>query len=251
MNFAIDKSKINSKVSLNSNLVFYICSSGGCGSTILFNYLKNFGKVYHIHDRYPPKKLCYIGKEHANPSENAELFNDINDVSEWFNGIQIPEKDLKNYRVIFIYRNPLDVIFSRFLGNGSINKANIPHLKHIKCINDGNITLLDILTTKYDLYGLENFFDNYTSKIERNYKIYCVKYESLFNNFSLFNKIIEIPDIKELYPTKVERKKRYYYRQELTKIYLPLLLKMSRMCPIEIIDSLTYENNDINDDECA
>lgn len=38
----------------DKNKVFYVCSSGGCGSTILFNYLKNFGNVYHIHDRYPP-----------------------------------------------------------------------------------------------------------------------------------------------------------------------------------------------------
>ena len=78
---------------------YYICSYGGCGSTILFNYLRNYGNVYHIHDRYPPNKLCYVGKE--NTHEN--IYN------EWFNKEEINENDLCNYKVIFIYRNPIDV----------------------------------------------------------------------------------------------------------------------------------------------
>ena len=72
--------------------VFYICSSGGCGSTIIFNYLKNFGNVYHVHDRYPPNKLEYIGKENT----------DKDVYSEWFNGVQIPEENLKNYKNVLI-----------------------------------------------------------------------------------------------------------------------------------------------------
>ena len=54
----------------NKNMNYYICSSGGCGSTILFNYLSNFGNVYHIHDRYPPNKLQYVGSK--NTSENVK-----------------------------------------------------------------------------------------------------------------------------------------------------------------------------------
>ena len=50
----------------NKDMNYYICSYGGTGSTVLFNYLANFGNVYHIHDRYPPKKLQYIGKENTN-----------------------------------------------------------------------------------------------------------------------------------------------------------------------------------------
>ena len=33
----------------NEDMNYYICSYGGSGSTVLFNYLSNFGNVYHIH----------------------------------------------------------------------------------------------------------------------------------------------------------------------------------------------------------
>ena len=48
-------------ININKNKIFYICSYGGSGSTMLANYLSNFGKVFHIHSRYPPKKLTYTG----------------------------------------------------------------------------------------------------------------------------------------------------------------------------------------------
>ncbi len=48
-------------VSFSTSTVFF-----NAGSTVLFNYLANFGNVYHIHDRYPPKKLQYVGKENTN-----------------------------------------------------------------------------------------------------------------------------------------------------------------------------------------
>lgn len=203
---------------------YYICSYGGCGSTILSNYLRNYGNVYHIHDRYPPKKLCYIGKE--NTDEN--IYN------EWFNKEEINENDLCNYKVIFIYRNPIDVIFSRFIQSTG---PNIPHLQHIKCINNGNIGLGDIINFKKDLYGLEDFFDNYTIPKDRNYKIYCIKYEDFFTNISLINKILEIPDIPNLYPIKQERRKKYTFVKELIVIYSSLINKMNKMRLIEIIDS--------------
>lgn len=203
---------------------YYICSYGGCGSTILSNYLRNYGNVYHIHDRYPPKKLSYIGKE--NTDEN--IYN------EWFNKEEINENDLCNYKVIFIYRNPIDVIFSRFIQSTG---PNIPHLQHIKCINNGNIGLGDIINFKKDLYGLEDFFDNYTIPKDRNYKIYCIKYEDFFTNISLINKILEIPDIPNLYPIKQERRKKYTFVKELIVIYSSLINKMNKMRLIEIIDS--------------
>ena len=213
--------KLNMKY-FNKDLNFYICSSGGCGSTILTNYLSNFGKVYHIHDRFPPDKLCYIGRVNT----DEDIYN------EWFNSVEIPEDKLHLYKVIFIYRNPIDVIFSRFIQPSG---PNIPHLKHIKCINNGLIGLGDIINNKMDLYGLEEFYDNYAVKKERNYKIYCVKYEMFFNNISLFNKALGIPDIKTLYPVKNERIKKYMYLKELTLIYKSLIIKMEKMPFISIV----------------
>jgi hypothetical protein len=208
----------------NKDLNFYICSSGGCGSTMLFQYLSNFGNVYHIHDRYPPDKLCYTGN--INTSDPV--------YEEWFNKTEIPEDKLQNYRVIFIYRNPFDVIFSRF---ATPNGPNITHMKNVKCDNNGEIYFGDVIRSRRDLYKLEEFFDNYTITKERNYPIYCIKYELFFNNISSINRILGIHDIKSLYPIKNERKKTYTYVVELMNIYFSLNNKMNRMNFLEIIPS--------------
>lgn len=221
LNLNLEKSKPILNV-FNKNMNFYICSSGGCGSTIIYNYLSNFGNVYHVHDRHPPNKLCYIG----NLNSNEPTYD------EWFNKTEIPEDKLNSYKVLFIYRNPIEVIFSRFaLANG----PNITHMKHVKCDNNGEIYFGDVIKTGADLYKLEEFFDNYTMPKERNYPIYCIKYENFFYNINIFNKVLGIPDIKSLYPTKFERKKKYTYIKELTNIYYSLFKKMNHMRFIEII----------------
>jgi hypothetical protein len=219
---------INKLNYFNKDMNYYICSIGGSGSTILFNYLANFGNVYHIHDRYPPNKLQYIGKENTN----------VDVYSEWFNGVEIPEGKLKNYKVIFIYRNPIQVIFSRFIG------PNIPHLQHIKCINNGNISLSDVLITGKDLYGIEYFFDNYITQADRNYDIYSVKYELFWENIKLFNETLGIPDIKKLYPIKQERKKTFTNTKELSYIYNSLINKMRRMGFIDLISPIHIIENE-------
>jgi len=212
----------NQQPIFNKNMNYYICSFGGSGSTILFKYLSNFGNVYHIHDRFPSKKLKYVG----NKNTDKDVY------SEWFNDIEIDEKEVQNYKVIYIYRNPLKVIYSRCAQK---NGPNVEHLKHIMCDNNGNIHLNDVLRTNKDLYKLEEFFDNYTTKTERNYKIYCVKYEQFWDNISLFNKTIGIPDIKQLYPVKKECNKKIYHVNKLYPIYYSLINKMNKMKFIEII----------------
>lgn len=233
--------ELNTKTTIASNIVFdkkkvfYVCSSGGCGSTILFNYLQNFGRVYHIHDRYPPNKLEYIGTENS----------DKDVYSEWFNGTQIPEDELENYKVIFIYRHPIQVIYSRFVQK---NGPNVNHLNHIKCINNGNINIYDVLKFGKDLYKIEEFFDNYTIAKERNYKVYCVKYELFWDNISLFNRVMDIPDKKSLYPVKNERPKQLQFLPQLTAIYNSLINKMNSMKFIEIIEPIKTGNKDISED---
>jgi len=201
---------------------FYICSSGGCGSTVLSNYLSRFGNVYHIHDRYPPDKLTYVGKINT----NEDIYH------EWFNKVEIPQEHLHNYKVIFIYRNPIPVIFSRFAQK---HGPNFRHLQHIKCDNNGDINIHDVLKSGKDLYKIEEFFDNYVTPNERNYNIYCLKYEFFWNNISLFNAVMEIPDITELYPIKQESNKKPQFLTNLNIIYSSLINKMNRMKFIEII----------------
>jgi len=225
-NFQINTHK--NKPKLETGLNFYVCGTGGCGSTIIYNYLKLFGNSYHIHDRYPPEKLCYVGAENT----NSPVY------SEWFNKTEIPEDKLKSYKVIFVYRNPIQVIFSRFI---SPSGPNIPHLQHIKCKNNGKIYFKDIIASGNDLYGLEEFFDNYTIPKKRNYDIICVKYEDFFNNISIFNNALGIPDIKELYPVKCERVKIFTFVNELCIIYNSLIQKMKMMKFIEFVKPLKEE----------
>ena len=238
MNFQVDSPnpiKMNNEKYFNANMNYYICSSGGCGSTILMHYLSHFGKVYHIHDRYPPDKLCYVGRE-----------NSTEDVyREWFNKTEIPSEKIQNYKVIFMYRNPIQVIFSRCIG------PNVSHLKNIKCINHGLIGLKDVLDCKMDLYGLEEFFDNYTLPKNRNYEIYCVKYEQFFSNISLFNRVLGLPDVKHLYPVKNERLKNITHLQELSTIYYRLIMKMNSMPFIKVIEKKINDDDEkkINDDD--
>jgi hypothetical protein len=201
--------------------VYYVCSFGGCGSTMLTNYLSHFGKTKHIHSRNPPSHLTYVGEENtSNPVYR-----------EWFNDTQINENELYRYKVIYIYRNPLNAIYSRFVTQ---TKPNGKHLQNVQCDNC-EIKLLDVINSKKDLYKIEEFFDNYTTIKERNYKIYCVNYDKFWDNIEEFNKEIGIPDVKTLYPKRKETIRFGNFNKELNEIYGPLIDKMNRKNFIEIV----------------
>lgn len=205
---------IQNKVRMNKDKVFYVCSYGGCGSKILCEYLGHFGTVKHVHSRYPPNKLTHITRYPK--------------YDEWFGEIPIPDKDIPNYYVIYIYRDPIKAIQSRF--------NMIQHLLHIQC--NPSITLEQVIETKKDLYGIENFFDNYTKhNVNRNYKIYCIKYENLFSNLEELNRVLNIRcNNKSIYPTEVVREKPELKDKEvLDNIYFNLKQKMERMPFITIV----------------
>ncbi len=188
----------------NKHKVFYVCSYGGCGSKMLCEYLGHFGTVKHVHSRFPPTVLTHIG-----------LYD------EWFSTIPIAKEDLGNYYVIYIYRDPIKAIQSRFMQK--------EHLAHIQ--TNPLITLEDVIASQQDLYGIEHFFDNYTnSNIKRNYKIYCVKYEDLFNNIEQLNRVLNIRCNKDLYPVEKTRTKPLTREiLALQPIYANLIKKMQEM----------------------
>ena len=196
---------------------FFVCSYGGSGSTMLCNYLKNFGYVRHIHSRNPPDNLTSVSE-----CPTFEL--------EWFSDFKIHDNNINNYKVIFLYRNPIDAIYSRFC-----TKRWDIHLKNLKI--DNSITINDVIDQNKDLYKIEEFFDNYTKKSKRNYNIYCVKYEDFFENISYFNKILKIPDNKNLYPVEKTTYKNLEYKNELMLIYKNLINKINEMPFIKIIRS--------------
>ena len=192
--------------------IFYICSFGGSGSKMLCSYLKNFGKTYHIHSRRPPKKLTSI----TNPKN-----------SEWFGEDILPIEENKKTTVIFIYRNPVDAILSRFYGQG--------HLGNIQ--TDPTTTIEDVVLAKEDLYGVDEFFNNYVKAQCQDYDIYCVKYEEIFDKIEELDKALGLPSHSYLHPVKKESKykwgtkidKRYDLVEPLTEIYKNLIHKMDNM----------------------
>jgi len=189
--------------------VFYVCSFGGCGSKMLCEYLSQFGTVKHVHSRYPPTNLTEIDK------------------NEWFSRKLIAEEALKDYYVIYIYRDPVKAILSRF--------THPAHLNHIQC--NPNTTLQQVIESKQDLYGIDNFYDNYTTPpaIKRNYKIYCVKYEDFFQKIADFNKAFHIQCPASQYPVERTTKKPFNIDTiALQDIYSRLRVKMEKMPFIHI-----------------
>lgn len=188
------------------NRTFYVCSYGGCGSKLLCSGLKKYGNIEHIHSRYPPLKLEYV-------------------TDEWFNGVKIPNKKLKNYTVIYIYKNPVKSIFSRFYKKR--------HLRNIQ-VNQ-KITMVDVIKSKKDLYGINEFFCNYTFKNpRRNYNIICVRYEDLFEKQDELSKLLNIGSLnfekketERIYPKKIYN--------GLNKIYKRLIKHMEKRKFITIV----------------
>jgi hypothetical protein len=53
--------------------------------------------------------------------------------------------------------------------------------------------LQDIYDTQTDLYGIEEFYDNYTKQNKnRNYKIYSVKFEEIFDKQDELSKLLGV-----------------------------------------------------------
>ena len=190
--------------------VFYVCSFGGCGSKMLCEYLSQFGTVKHVHSRYPPTSLMEIDKH------------------EWFSQKPIAEQALQNYYVIYIYRDPVKAILSRF--------THPAHLNHIQA--NPHTTLPQVLATKQDLYGIENFYDNYTAPPanKRNYKIYCVKYEDFFQHIAEFNQTFQIQCSSRQYPIEKTTDKPFNIDTiALQNIYCKLREKMAKMPFLKVI----------------
>jgi hypothetical protein len=175
--------------------IFYIYSfNENYASTILSNYLKNFGKVYNNYEYEPPKNIS-----------NSEIHK---------------------YKVIYIYRNPISMILDIIKNN------NEDELKIIRLIEDSVIT-------QTDLFRIENSFDNFTNmtpKINRNYGIFCIKYETMFDHLKVINNILGIQDVEELYPIRNDIDHKDYSSiikeidlEILNKIYKQLIKKMSYM----------------------
>jgi len=214
----------------DSDQSFYVCSFGGSGSKMLQAYLSNFGNTFHIHSRNPPNKLTRVG---------------TSDSPEWFNNIEITEicerqlyqfNQVDKIKVIYIYRNPVDAIYSRFYVKHGDNKYYTTK-DHLTNIHSEHWATEIVIGNMVDLWKLGEFFNNYTMpNNKRNYKIYCVNYDKFWDNISLFNFALNLPDIKELYPIRKESSTYHsVYRKEFNQIYKPLIDKMESFPPVVVV----------------
>jgi hypothetical protein len=177
---------------------------------MLCSALNKYGKTTHIHSRMPPNNLEYIGNEKGGST-----------YCEWFNGIAIPNNELENYYVIFIYRNPSFSIPSRFTDKYGYNMHKL-HLQHIQI--DDTIKLDDVLSSGKDLYKIREFYNNYIKvNKNRNYKIYCVKYEDIFDKQDELSNLLGIGKLN-----MVNKSNRKNSNKELDKIYSDLIEEMNQ-----------------------
>ena len=179
---------------------FYVCSCGGSGSYMLTYALKKYGNVYHVHTRVPPNELKYA---------KHDMFTDE----------KVPPECINNHYVIYLYRNP-----ARVLCTGVFNgQDRIRHLKNIQS-PDTESTVDDIILYKEDLYGLCDFYKNYTS-INKcfNYKIICVKFEDLFKKKDELSAFLNVGPLNLRMKSNIYVDSRY---EELVDIYEPLINEM-------------------------
>ena len=157
--------------------IYYVCSFGGCVSKYINNRLQLTGHSYHIHSRYPPEYIEYVGRSTYMTGRSGD---------EHFNGKRVSEHDAKRSTVIYLFRDPRYAIMSRF--QRDINKpmtdhpkhmGHWAHMHHIQCPDD-TVSLQDIKKTGEDLYKLKEFHDNYTKpQVKRNYPVLCVNVDKL------------------------------------------------------------------------
>lgn len=195
---------------------FYVCSFGGSGSTLLANSLKPYGRVEHIHSRNPLLELEYVGN---NKGGDAYF--------EWFNGIKVPESELDDIIVIFIYKDPIKAIYSRYIPY--YKDCHKDHMDHVQ--TNRNVELKDVLSQKKDLFGITEFYNNYATKNKkRNYKIHCIKYEDMFEKQ---NELCGVLGVGPLKLFKRETSKNYSHYTELSEIYKDLIDDMNNRSFIE------------------
>jgi len=141
---------------------FYVCSFGGSGSWMLAQHLSRYGEVRHVHSRSPPARLCTAENEHF----TTRLLS--------------PHAA----KVLFVYRDPIVAMCSV-----ERRHSMAAHCRNIEC---APTTLEAVAAANVDLFGLAEFFMNYTTGV-RNYPIVCIKYETLASHLSSLHALLGLP----------------------------------------------------------
>jgi len=201
------------------NFSYYVCSFGGSGSTMLCRFLMHYSSyVFHIHDRNPPTVLSEL---EWLPGRSEYSFKKDSPVSD-------PGK----YKVIFIYRNPVEACASRY---------EKEHLVNLEADYKNAPASLDEYAKKgIDRIRYEEYLDHYTDeKVKRNYDMICINYDILWDHLAEIFKALELParDISS-FPKRIETPRRISAdtRSSLERMDASAIRKISKMPPIHIIE---------------
>ena len=99
------------------------------------------------------------------------------------------------------------------------------HLKNIQ--GNEKITITDVINSNQDLYNINEFYNNYTQNNNRNYKIYCLKYEDVFDKQDELSDLLNIGKL-DLIKKETVKPDEELYINKLTEIYKELIDKMNR-----------------------
>lgn len=186
--------------------IFYVCSYGGSGSTMLTRFLNQYGTAYHVHSFKPPTQLTY--------PINAKFIDN-------FSNVIVPENELSRCYVIYIYKNPTQSQISVYCDH---------HRVHMEYEEPDNRELFPEELKYYALKGKNTLsygthFKNYmSSNSKRNYQIIGVNYHKLWDPSVLkqFFKALNLPE-KDI-------------------IKFPIKKEKTRVTPLNIINKLNIMN---------
>ena len=181
---------------------YIVVSYGGCGSKMLAGWLaqlpRKYAKhVYHFHDKRPPDILRELPPP-PRPSTREQDFRARRFPGGGrFRTETKPVADLDDYRVLYIFKDPVEAMVSRF-GYG--------HCKHLDgdCGNEASFPKLDVYAQQgVDRMGLLAFFEAYTSP--QKYPIVALNYHKLWQNREAVMSALGLPaSLASSFPERTE-----------------------------------------------
>ena len=181
---------------------YIVVSYGGCGSKMLAGWLAQFPRkyakhVYHFHDKRPPDMLRELPPPPRPSTRERDFRARRFPGGGRFRTETKPVADLDDYRVLYIFKDPVEAMVSRF-GYG--------HCKHLDgdCGNEASFPKLDVYAEQgVDRMGLLAFFEAYTSP--QKYPIVALNYHKLWQNREAVMSALGLPaSLASTFPERTE-----------------------------------------------
>lgn len=192
--------------------IYIVASYGGCGSKMMAGWLWSLPDsvkqhVYHFHDRSPPQQLHELPKPpppvYGKKTGNADFRTGRFPGGSRFktDTPRVSDADIDRYRVIYIYKDPVEAMVSRF-GWG--------HCQHIQ----GDCGAGEAQWPRLDQYAkggrdrmkLNDHFNAYVHPTaQRNYPVVAVNYHKLWDNLPAFMMALGLPpEFVNKFPPRTE-----------------------------------------------